>query len=113
MGENITFRIGKYGPYITDGVKNIPAKNYTAETITLEIAKELLDKKNKKIEPVILGKNPDTDKPIYYYPDGRYGPYLSSNRVNVSVKEQPTLEEAINLINNKKTSASKFVKKAK
>ena len=113
LGENITFRIGKYGPYITDGVKNIPAKNYTAETITLEIAKELLDKKNKKIEPVILGKNPDTDKPIYYYPDGRYGPYLSSNRVNVSVKEQPTLEEAINLINNKKTSASKFVKKAK
>lgn len=113
LGENITFRIGKYGPYITDGVKNVPAKNYTAETITLEIAKELLDKKNKKIEPIILGKNPDTDKPIYYYPDGRYGPYLSSNRVNVSVKEQPTLEEAINLINNKKPSISKFVKKAK
>ena len=102
LGENITFRIGKYGPYITDGVKNVPAKNYTAETITLEIAKELLDKKNKKIEPVILGKNPDTDKPIYYYPDGRYGPYLSSNRVTVSVKIQPSLQEAIDLINNKK-----------
>lgn len=113
LGDNIIFRIGKYGPYVTDGAKNVPAKNYTIETITLDIAKELLDKKNKKIEPIILGKNPDTDKPIYYYPDGRYGPYLSSNRVNVSVKEQPSLEEAISLINNKKTNNTKFVKKAK
>ncbi|MBR3510492.1 MAG: type I DNA topoisomerase [Alphaproteobacteria bacterium] len=103
LGENIVFRIGKYGPYITDGKKNVPAKNYTVENITLEIAKDLLNTDKKKTEPIILGKNPDTDKPIYYYPDGRYGPYLSSNRVNVSVKEQPSLQEAIDLINNKKT----------
>ena len=77
----------------------------------MDIARELLNNDKKKVEPVILGKNPSTDKPVYYYPDGRYGPYLSSNRVNVSVKEQPTLEEAINLINNKKSS--KYVKKAK
>ncbi|MBR5904125.1 MAG: topoisomerase DNA-binding C4 zinc finger domain-containing protein, partial [Alphaproteobacteria bacterium] len=76
LGENIIFKIGKYGPYITDGVKNIPAKNYTFETITLDIAKELLENKTKKVEPIILGKNPETDKPIYYYSDGKYGPYL-------------------------------------
>ena len=103
LGENIVFKIGKYGPYVTDGQKNVSAKKYNTETINLDIAKELLYAERKKVEPIILGKNPETDKPIYYYSDGRYGPYLSSNRVNVSVKEQPSLDEAINLINNKKT----------
>jgi DNA topoisomerase-1 len=102
LGENIIFKIGKFGPYVTNGTKNASAKKYTPDTITLEIAKELLNNDKKKIEPVTLGKNPETDKPIYYYSDGRYGPYISSNRVNVSVKEQPTLEDAIDLINNKK-----------
>jgi DNA topoisomerase-1 len=102
LGENIFFRIGKYGPYVTNGTKNASAKKYNIDTITLEIARELLDGDKKKVEPIILGKNPATDKPIYYYSDGRYGPYISCNRVNVSVKEQPSLDEAIDLINNKK-----------
>ena len=112
LGENIFFKIGKYGPYVTNGEKNVSAKKYTADTITLDVARELLNGDKKKIEPVVLGTNPSTNKPIYYYPDGRYGPYVSSNRVNVSVKEQPSLEEAIDLINNKKPG-KKFVKKAK
>ena len=111
LGENIFFRIGKYGPYVTNGTKNASAKKYNFDTITLEIARDLLNNDKKKIEPVILGKNPETDKPIYYYADGRYGPYLSSNRVNISVKEQPSLETAIELINNKQSKKS--VKKAK
>ncbi len=113
LGENIVFRIGKYGPYVTNGEKNVSAKKYNIETITLDIAKELLSGEKKKIEPIILGKNPETDKPIYYYPDGRYGPYLSSNRVNVSVKEKPSLDEAIKLINNKKPNKQSFNKKNK
>ena len=112
LGDNITFKIGKFGPYVTDGTKNASAKKYTFETITLEIAHELLNGDKKKVEPIILGKNPETDKPIYYYSDGRYGPYLSSNRVNVSVKEQPSLDEAINLINNKQPKKS-FKKRTK
>ena len=111
LGENIFFRIGKYGPYVTNGQKNVSAKKYTYDTINLEIANELLNNGKKKIEPVILGKNPNTDKPIYYYSDGRYGPYLSSNRVNVSVSGKPDLETAIDLINNKKTN-KKFKTKA-
>ena len=113
LGENIVFRVGKYGPYVTNGEKNVSAKKYNFETITLDIAKELLNGEKKKVEPIILGKNPSTDKPIYYYPDGRYGPYLSSNRVNVSVKEKPSLDEAIDLINNKKTVKRPFNKKNK
>ncbi len=112
LGDGISFRIGRFGPYVTDGTKNVAAKKYTSETITLDIAKELLKNETKKSEPVEIGKNPETDKMIYYYPTGRYGAYISSNKVNVSVKSQPDLETAIELINNKKTS-TKFKKTVK
>ena len=102
LGDGISFRVGKFGPYVTDGKKNAPAKKYTYDTITLEIAHELLAGGKQKVEPIEIGKNPATDKMIYFYPTGRYGAYISSNRVNVSVKEQPDLETAIDLINNKK-----------
>ncbi len=102
LGEGILFKIGRFGPYVTDGKKNTSAKKYTGETITLDIAKELLSGEKKKAEGVILGINPTTGKEIVYYSTGRYGAYVSSNKVNVSVKEEPTLETAIELINNKK-----------
>ena len=101
LGDGIEFRVGKFGPYVTDGAKNVAAKQYNAETITLEIARDLLANANKKAEPVKIGENPETKKMIFYYPTGRYGAYISSNRVNVSVAEQPDLETAIKLINNK------------
>ena len=104
LGDGISFRIGRFGPYVTNGVKNTPAKQYTAETITLDIARDLLENGTQKVEPVNLGINPVTGKPIFYYSTGRYGAYISSNRVNVSVNEQPSLDAAIDLINNKKTS---------
>jgi len=104
LGDGISYRVGKFGPYVTDGKKNASARKYTRETITLEIAKDLLSADKKKAEPVQIGVNPATDKMIYFYPTGRYGAYISSNRVNVSVTEQPDLETAIDLINNKKPS---------
>ena len=113
LGDGISFKTGRYGPYVTDGAKNVSAKNYTAETITIDIARELLSGGVKKAEPEKLGKNPATDAEIYYYPTGRYGAYISSNRVNVSVKEKPDLQTAIELINNKKPSARKFVRRKK
>ena len=102
LGNGISFRVGRFGPYVTDGKKNAAAKKYTEDTITLEIATELLAGGKQKVEPIEIGKNPATDKMIYFYPTGRYGAYISSNKVNVSVKEQPDLETAIDLINNKK-----------
>ena len=112
LGDGISFRVGRFGPYVTDGAKNAAAKQYTAETITLDVARELLAGGPKKAEPIELGKNPATDQMIYFYPTGRYGAYISSNRVNVSVKEQPDLATAIELINNKKPSP-RFRKKTK
>ena len=110
LGNGISYRIGKFGPYVTDGNKNASAKKYTRENITLEIAKELLSTDKKKVEPIQIGKNPATDKMIYFYPTGRYGAYISSNKVNVSVTEQPDLGTAIDLINNKKPT-KRFTKK--
>ena len=112
LGDGITFRVGRFGPYVSDGAKNASAKKYTAETITLEIARELLSAdKTKKAEPETLGENPATGAKIYYYPTGRYGAYISSNKVNVSVKEKPDLATAIEMINNKKPAARRFTKK--
>jgi len=106
LGDGIFYKVGRFGPYVTDGKKNASAKKYSSEQITLEIAKELLSGE-KKAEPVEIGTNPTTGKMIYFYPEGRYGPYLSSNKVNVSVKEQPDLETAADLINNKKPGTRK------
>lgn len=112
LGDGISFRIGRFGPYITDGKKNVAAKKYNADTITLEIARELLAGGAQKPDPIEIGENPATGKMIYYYPTGRYGAYISSNKVNVSVKEQPDLETAAGLINNKKPSTRRgFAKK--
>ena len=113
LGDGISFKVGRYGAYVTDGKKNVSAKKYTSETITIDVARELLSGEIKKVEPEKLGKNPLTDAEIYYYPTGRYGAYISSNRVNVSVKEKPDLETAIELINNKKPSTKKFVRRRK
>ena len=110
LGDGIAFKIGRFGPYVTDGAKNAAAKKYTAETITLEIARELLTGGDKKAAPDEIGTNPATGKPIYYYATGRYGAYISSNRVNVGVKEKPDLATAIDLINNKKPAARGFRK---
>ena len=102
LGDGISFRVGRFGPYVTDGKKNVAAKQYNADTITLDAARELLAGGGKKADPIVIGENPETGKTIYYYPTGRYGAYISSNRVNVSVDSQPDLETAISLINNKK-----------
>ncbi len=99
---------GKFGPYVSNGKQNASAKGYTADTITLEIAKDLLDKKTKGSVAEDLGENPVTKQKILFYATGRYGPYISSAKVNVSVSEKPDLETAIELINNKKPAQKTF-----
>lgn len=114
LDEGIVFYpVGKFGPYVSNGKQNAPAKGYTAENMTLEIAKELLDKKSAGRVGEDLGVNPKTNEKILFYATGRYGPYISSGRVNVSVKEKPDLDMAIELINNKKPATKVAVKKGK
>ncbi len=113
LGDGISFKIGRFGPYVTDGTRNAAAKQYTADTITIDIAREILAGNTKKSDPIEIGENPTTGKMIYFYPTGRYGSYISSDKVNVSVKEQPDLGKAIELINNKKPAARKAAGKKK
>lgn len=105
LGDGISFRIGRFGPYVTNGKKNVAAKGYKSDTITIDVARELLNGTAAKPDPIEIGENPKTGKMIYYYPTGRYGAYISSNKVNVSVSAQPDLDTAIELINNKKPSS--------
>ncbi len=105
LDEGITFYPrGKFGPYVSNGKQNASAKGYTADTITLDIAKDLLNKKSAGRVAEDLGENPKTKQRILFYATGKFGPYISSAKVNVSVKSKPTLDEAIELINNKKPS---------
>ena len=114
LDEGIVFYpVGKFGPYVSNGKQNAPAKGYTAENMTLEIAKELLNKKSAGRVAQNLGINPKTNEKILFYATGRYGPYISSGRVNVSVKEKPDLDAAIEMINNKKPATKAAVKKGK
>ena len=105
LGDGISFRVGRFGPYVTNGKKNVAAKGYKSDTITIDVARELLNGTATKPDPIEIGENPKTGKMIYYYPTGRYGAYISSNKVNVSVSAQPDLDTAIELINNKKPSS--------
>ncbi|MDR0319415.1 MAG: type I DNA topoisomerase [Rickettsiales bacterium] len=108
LGEGISFRVGRYGPYVQEGdgkdAKRASAKPETAETITLDKAKELLAGAGLAA-PKELGSN--AGKKVYFYASGRFGPYISSDKVNVSVKAEPTLDEAIALIEKKKLSPPK------
>ena len=114
LDEGIVFYpVGKFGPYVSNGKQNAPAKGYTAENMTLEIAKELLNKKSAGRVAQDLGVNPKTKEKILFYATGRYGPYISSGRVNVSVKEKPDLDAAIEMINNKKPATNVAAKKGK
>ena len=45
-GEDLSLKEGRYGPYVSDGKINAALKNeYSPETITLEIAVELINKR--------------------------------------------------------------------
>ncbi|MCL2629076.1 MAG: type I DNA topoisomerase [Alphaproteobacteria bacterium] len=109
LGDGILFKIGRYGPYVQQGDKKASAKDQTADTITIEKAKELLSGEGKALAEE-LGKH-DGAK-VLYYSSGRFGPYISNGKTNVSAKEKPTLSEAIDMIEKKKANPPKrFFKK--
>ena len=48
LGDNIVVKTGRFGPYVTDGKTNVSlGRKLTVEDITLELAKEMLEKKAK------------------------------------------------------------------
>lgn len=67
-------RIGKYGPFLTDGERRASLPEEMApDELTPERAEELLGNAGNEGEP--LGTHPETGEPVYLKA-GRYGPYV-------------------------------------
>lgn len=73
-GRRVEVRIGRYGPFISDGERraSVPEDLAPDEMDTAK-ALELLDHASK--EPESLGTHPETNEPVYLKV-GRYGPYV-------------------------------------
>ena len=118
--ENITSDYGRFGPYVSAGKgKNasIPA-NLSPLTITLDEALDLISKKTSTSKDIrTLGVHPKSNKTITVK-EGRYGPYLTDGKINVSIpknfdKETISLDDSIILIDKKIKSPKKKLKKKK
>ena len=112
-GELITSDYGRYGPYLKCGKQNASLRGpETPLDISLDKSVELLANRNKKSAEIkTLGKDPDSGETLVIK-DGRYGPYISNGKINVSLKgnsdpEKISLEEAIELVEQKKQNPPK------
>ena len=118
-GEVISADYGRFGPYIKCGKMNASLRGEeTPLDIELPKALELLKNRNKKSSDLRnIGAHPETREDLVVK-DGRYGPYISDGKVNVALKgdltpENITLEQAADLINQKRLSPTKKRKKRK
>ncbi len=112
-GEPVTFRTGRFGPYVQKGdgptAERASAKGENSETMTLEKALALIAGQ-KKPAAEELGTSPETKAVVLYYSSGKFGPYVSSAGVNASVRGgKPTLDEAVELLSAAKKR--KFTKR--
>jgi DNA topoisomerase-1 len=81
VGEGITLRVGRYGPYVEGpppsddepGQRADVPDDLPPDELTVDLAKELLAKPSGDFE---LGTDPTTGRPLVAK-DGRYGPYVT------------------------------------
>ena len=74
IGDGITLRIGRYGPYLERDDKRVSVPDdMPPDELTVEAAEALLAKPSGDVE---LGVDPETGRTIVAR-DGRYGPYVS------------------------------------
>ena len=118
-GEPIMADYGRFGPYLKCGKQNASLRGVeTPLDVTLEKAVELLANRNKKSSELkSLGAHPESGKTIVVK-DGRYGPYVTDGNINVSLKgdstpDTVTLEQAVELINNKRLTSPRKKQKRK
>ena len=83
-GTDVEVRIGRYGPFISDGERRASVPDQTApDELTLETAVEMLV--NASRDPESLGLHPETGEPIYLKV-GPYGPYVQQGDSNKEEK---------------------------
>ncbi|MEX0967322.1 MAG: type I DNA topoisomerase [Bacteroidia bacterium] len=110
--------IGRFGPYLRhDGQFYSLPKTLDPLEVTEEQAKELISEKREAKKKQEIKTLEYEGKPLRIL-NGRYGPYISYNRLNVripkdKVPEDLTLEEVAELVQNHKKSPPKGKRKAK
>jgi len=73
-GEKIEVRIGRYGPFLSDGENRAGLPDMLApDEMNIEAAQRMLADASK--EPESLGDDPETGKPVFLK-NGRFGPYV-------------------------------------
>jgi DNA topoisomerase-1 len=73
-GKLIEVRIGRYGPFLTDGESRASVPDMQPpDEMTVEAAMALIEAAQK--QPEALGNDPETGQPVYLKV-GRYGPYV-------------------------------------
>lgn len=119
QGGAISLKAGRFGPYLAWGKVNATLpKGTDLQTLTLEEATKIVDAKasGAPSDGRLLGEHPDGG-PIAARP-GRFGAYVSWNKVNATLPKSMTLEtvsleEAIRLIEDRIASGGgKPAKKA-
>jgi DNA topoisomerase-1 len=118
-GEPITADYGRFGPYIKCGKQNATLRGpETPLDVTVEKSVELLANRNKRsTELRTIGEHPETGESLVVK-DGRFGPYITDGKVNVSLKrdltpEGVTLAQAVELINQKRLAPPRPKRKRK
>ncbi|OGJ57720.1 DNA topoisomerase I [Candidatus Peribacteria bacterium RIFCSPHIGHO2_01_FULL_55_13] len=112
-GNPMEVNVGRFGPYLRCGVATVSIKEGDPVTITLEEAITMLanakELRAKAAEPLrTLGTDPATGSPILVK-TGRYGPYVTDGKTNVSVPkrftpETITTEEAAEILAKKRAA---------
>ncbi|MCL4137033.1 UNVERIFIED_CONTAM: hypothetical protein GTU68_007962 [Idotea baltica] len=88
-GREIEVRIGKWGPFLSDGEKRASVTDETApDELSIPMAVELLEAANR--EPESLGLHPETGEAVYLKA-GPYGPYVQLGEGNKEEKIKPKM----------------------
>ncbi|MDT3766936.1 type I DNA topoisomerase [Gleimia hominis] len=102
IGDGMTLRVGRYGPYLErlqdDKKANVPVSTAPDE-MTVELAHELFRK--AELDGRVLGQDPQTGRDIVVK-DGRYGPYVME-----VIPKEPAEEETQETASAKKAAAKK------
>ncbi len=88
-GREVEVRIGRYGPFLTDGENRASLPDGLApDEIDVSKADEILEAARRG--PESLGNYPGTELPIYLK-TGRFGPYLQLGDMEEGSKEKPKM----------------------
>lgn len=120
-GEDIIANVGRFGPYLKCGEVNIslPPEHHPA-TIALDQAIALctagVERKKQMMTPLAeLGVDPESKGNIVVK-DGRYGPYVTDGKTNVTVPKDTdpktvTLDQAIEMLAKKRKAPKRAWKR--